>query len=211
MLVVFKNSPFSDDIKDIYIQKDEKTIKIMFGGNGDLYIDIFGPKNTGPGGEIISIFKMNQDDEVYSYFEELIDNILNCRVYEINEMELEFCQTEEDKKNKIKYIEKINTELRINGNYSDLVRDNCITWYSDSIYNEKANSLRIKKENNDIILVFQDNLDDPTFGFGIRICNSGSKYQPFNVCFMKLFNQLNQNYKSQQQIENKELIKNGFN
>lgn len=42
------------------------------------------------------------------------------------------------------------------------------------IYSEKANKLKIEKKDNKIILTFTDNPDDPTFGFGIRICNSGS-------------------------------------
>ena len=35
---------------------------------------------------------------------------------------------------------------------------------------------KIEKKDNEIILTFTDNPDDSTFGFGIRICNSGSKY-----------------------------------
>ena len=65
-----------------------------------------------------------------------------------------------------------------------------ITWYSDNIYDERANILRITKSANNITLNFTDNPDDPAFGFSIRICNSGSKYDPFNICFMKLFNEL---------------------
>ena len=84
----------------------------------------------------------------------------------------------------------MNELLKNNGVYNRLVQDSAIIWYSDNIYDEKANKLKIEKKDDKIILTFTDNPDDPTFGFGIRICNSGSKYEPFNLCFMNLFNQL---------------------
>lgn len=71
-----------------------------------------------------------------------------------------------------------------------LIHNEVIIFYSDSIYDEKANILKINKNDGFILLEFIDNEDDPIFGFGIRISNSGSKYDPFNICFMRLFNNL---------------------
>lgn len=85
-----------------------------------------------------------------------------------------------------------NERLKSSYAYNSLVQDSTIIWYSDNIYDEKANKLSIEKIDDEIILTFIENPDDPTFGFGIRICNSGSKYDPFNICFMNLFNQLQQ-------------------
>ena len=73
--------------------------------------------------------------------------------------------------------------------YRELVKDGIIEFYSDNIYNERANKLEISKEDNNIIFNFINNPKDPSgYGFSIRVCNSGSKYTPFNVCFMRLFN-----------------------
>lgn len=110
----------------------------------------------------------------------LWDNIINCNIFDAGNNEPEKCNTEE----------QMNESLKIKSVYNLLIQDSIITWYSDNIYDEKANKLRIEKKDNKIILTFIDNPDDPTFGFGIRICNSGSKYEPFNLCFMNLFNQL---------------------
>lgn len=69
----------------------------------------------------------------------------------------------------------------------DLVIDGKIIFHSDSIYDEAANILKISKIDNSILLEFIDNEDDYIFGFGIRISNSGSKYEPFNICFIIVF------------------------
>ena len=109
-----------------------------------------------------------------------MDNIIKCKVFYAIDIKLEICNTKE----------QMNELLKDNDVYNRLVQNSAIIWYSDNIYDEKANKLKIEKKDDKIILNFTDNPDDPTFGFGIRICNSGSKYDPFNLCFMNLFNQL---------------------
>jgi len=52
--------------------------------------------------------------------------------------------------------------------------------------------MTIKEYDGKIRLDFFDNPDDYIEGFGIRICNSGSKYMPFNICFMRFFSTLSE-------------------
>lgn len=174
MIVEFKNNNCFNKVKDILIRDEKKSLKIFYGSNFDLYIDIFGDHNIDENGYYNATFSINQSQEIYQYFETLIDNIIKCKVFDVSGSELEMR----------------NTKGQINNIHNRLVQDSAIVWYSDNIYDEKANKLKIEKKDDEIILTFTDNPDDPTFGFGIRICNSGSKYDPFNLCFMNLFNQL---------------------
>lgn len=190
MRVEFKNNTFFDKVKDILIIDEKKLLKIFYSLNGDLYIDIFGDHNINESGNYTATFSINQNQDIYQYFESLIDNIIKCKVFAVSDIELEMCNIKEQMNELLKSSQLYNEELKNRDVYNRLVQDSAIIWYSDNIYDEKANKLRIEKKDDKIILNFIDNPDDPTFGFGIRICNSGSKYDPFNVCFMNLFNQL---------------------
>lgn len=180
MTLEFKNNTCFEEIKDVLIRDGKQLLKIFYGSNFDLYIDIFGDYSIDENDCYSATFAIDHDQELYKYFESLVDNIINCNIFDASNNEPEKCNTEE----------QMNESLKIKSVYNLLIQDSIITRYSDNIYDEKANKLRIEKKDNKIILTFIDNPDDPTFGFGIRICNSGSKYEPFNLCFMNLFNQL---------------------
>lgn len=195
MIVEFKNNDCFTKVKDILIRDEKKLLKIFYGSNGDLYINIFGEHNIDENGNYTATFSINKKEEIYQYFESLIDNIIKCNVFDVNDNESKKCNTKEV----LNYNQLYNEELKNRDAYNRLVHDSTIIWYSDDIYDEKANKLRIKKEADKIILTFINNPDDPTFGFGIRICNSGSKYDPFNICFMNLFNQLQPLNKKEEQ------------
>lgn len=190
MTVEFKNSDCLNQAKDILIRDKQKLLKIFYGSNGDLYIDIFGERNINKNGNYTATFSIDQNQEIYQYFKSLIDDIIQCKVFDVSDIEFEMCVTKEQKNKLLKSSQLYNEILKHGDVYSRLVQNSTIIWYSDNIYDEKANILRIEKEDDKIILTFIDNPNDPTFGFGIRICNSGSKYDPFNICFMNLFNQL---------------------
>lgn len=190
MTVEFKNNDCFDKVKDILIRNEKKLLKIFYGSNGDLYLDIFGDHNINEGENYTATFSINQNQEIYQYFDSLMDSIIKCKVFAVSDIELEMCNTKEQMNELLKSNQLYNEGLKNSDVYNRLVQDSSIIWYSDNIYDEKANKLRIEKKDDKIILTFIDNPDDPTFGFGIRICNSGSKYDPFNVCFMNLFNQL---------------------
>lgn len=192
MNIEFKNNYIYDNLKDIYITQDGKTLKIIYGGNGDLYIDIFGEYSINELGVNNATFCIKKDSDLYYCFDSLLNSILNCQVYNIDE-ELEISTFSGSK--------YLNEKLkRMNAN-RELVHNGIVEWYSDSVYDEKANLLKIEKIDEEIVLTFYDNPKDPIFGFGIRICNSGSKYDPFNICFMNLFNKFQEIAKSKTKIK----------
>lgn len=173
-------------IKDIYAKTDGKTLTIFFGDTGDLYFNIFGEKKRNEQGFKTAAFHINIEDELYSYFETLINDVVTCNVYDEFNDNLIYATLPSNavKKN------SLNQRLRENNANQKLLHEGVIEIYSESIYDEAANLLRIKQKDGEIILEFIDNPNDPTHGFGIRISNHGSRYYPFNNCFMKLFNKL---------------------
>ena len=186
MIIEFKDNNIYPSLKDIFIRQDGKTLKIFYGATGDLYFDIFGHYHFDASGSRTSKFCINKDSDAYSYFDNLFHNILDYKVYDDNDSKF-FSFNDEKNLNKRLQETNANSKLLKNGN---------IEWYSDSIYDEKANLLRIARTDEGIVFSFFDNPEDPTFGFGIRICNSGSKYEPFNLCFMRLFNEIQETVKT---------------
>ena len=81
-------------------------------------------------------FSINQNQEIYQYFENLIDNIIKCKIFNASDIELGICDTNEQL-----------IELSKNSSvYNRLVQDSTIIWYSDNIYDEKANKLKMEKK-----------------------------------------------------------------
>lgn len=185
MKIEFKKNNNFKDINDIFIRDGKKLLKIFYGANGDLYFDIFGSHNKDEFGRYNAPFIINQTDDIYLYFENLINDIINCHVYD--ESDIDLWDFLEENKNTIKVK---NENLKSKNNYQRLVQNNAIIFFSDNIYDEKANQMKIEIVDKSIVFTFVDNPLDPTDGFGIRISNSGSKYEPFNICFMNFFNQL---------------------
>lgn len=178
MTIDFKYNAINSNLKDIFIRDDGKSLKIFFGGNGELYFDIFGDYTYDEKGARTSGFFIAKDSDIYYHFDNLFNDILNYQVYD--EIDPEFFESNVD----------LNKELKDSDANSSLIKDGNIEWYSDAIYDERANLMIIKRTDEGIVFSFFDNPGDPAFGFGIRISNSGSKYEPFNLCFMKLFNTL---------------------
>ena len=133
MTVEFKNNDCFNKVKDILIRDENKLLKIFYGSNFDLYIDIFGDYNIDENGNYSATFSINQSQEIYQYFEILIDNIIKCKVFDVSEIESEIYDTKE----------QTNELLKNNNIYNRLVQDSAIVWYSDNIYDEKGiNSFR---------------------------------------------------------------------
>ena len=164
-MIEFKNNYLNERIKDVILREKDKNIQITYGGNLDLYINIFGYGETIQDEHFVEKieFLIKNEDEAWIYFNRLVNGILK------------------DEKNN----ERVG-----------LFKNNVIKWYSDETYLEGANMLSIQKENEGIRLAFFDNPNDSNFGIPIRICNSGSRYDPFNVNFMKLYNEFQDLYKT---------------
>lgn len=86
-----------------------------------------------------------------------------------------------------------------------IIKDNKIVIYSDDAYIENANKLYIQQVNEGIKFTFFQNLKDLAFNIGIRISNSGSRYDPLNIHFMDMYNEFQELARNQdKKIEDEE-------
>lgn len=191
MKIELRDNGCFPNVKDIFIRKDNKTLKIFYGGNGDLYFDVFESYEECENGYTAN-FEIDKEDEIYPYFERLIEIIREAEVFTPSEAQMELIDDPYEFHELVEDYKMRNKELKGCYPHTELVKDGMIELYSDSIYNEKANRMTIKEIDGKIRLDFFDNPEDYIEGFGIRVCNSGSKYMPFNICFMRFFNKLNE-------------------
>ena len=140
-----------------------------------------------------------EKENVYSIFNELYEDLINCNVFKPEINELYPNQLEED----IKRCNRSNEDLKKDPRYLSLVKDGAITWYSDEEYHEIAEILRITKNDQGILLEFirQSKRDDMGFlrlpgWYSIRFRTSGSTYTPCDMVFWRHFNNL-QEYQEQ--------------
>ena len=152
---------------------------ITYGGNLDLYFSYY-KKNRN------SIVIDKENMTIYNIFNDLYYDVKNCNVFDVDPIQKEFCETEEE----LKRLEDENKELNRSTRYiqEELFKKNIIKWISDDSYEESDyNSVIIKKEEGNIIISF--NLNDE-LNRSVRISNSGSRYNPYNIIFMRMFNKL---------------------
>lgn len=168
------------EIGDYYsfeIKLDEGTFDIIFAGNLDLYWDYTCKYDELKSSDKKEFFVSRKDGYIYELIEELYENIINYNVFS-DDLE----NNEEIKK---KMIESDVSNPR------KLCKNGVIDWHSDDYSYDDASRLIIEKDGDLYRITFVKGLTDyfrPTFA--IRICNSGSRYQEFNNCFMKMYNKL---------------------
>ena len=180
MRIIKEDSDFG---KCYFIGDKECYLGITFGGNDDLYWSIHSKNRTednDPKEDSITITKENY--ALYSLFDKLYDDIKEINIFD------------EYKENKEKY------RLYNHSNYHELFdeENKTITWYSDETAHEVANYLKIKKEDDSYRLDFhiqeyKEGYDmdfNSLFYIPIRFRNSGSRYDPFNIVFMKMYGKL---------------------
>lgn len=189
---------------NITMSEGKKSLHIYFGGNGDLYwaISREGEGDTDYNHDSFKITKENYG--IYRLFEKMFFDIENLRIFGQDEPIPPYLETEEEireyLKNQAKRIEKERERYRLfnRSNYNDLfnAQNGTVTWYSDETAAVLANYVRIKKEKDAFILEFnkQPYVDGYVEDFHsewdipIRFSNSGSKYEPFNTVFMRMYN-----------------------
>ena len=191
MEIKLRDNGCFQNVKDIILIKDNKTLKIFYGGNGDLYFDIFGNFEECESG-YIACFEIDKEDKVYPYFERLIEAIREAKVFTPSETQMELIDDPYEIHELVEHYKMRNKKLKGIPPHTELVKEDGIELYSDSIYNEKANRMTIKEIDGKIRLDFFDNPQDYIDGFAVEISNSGSKYMPFNICFMNFFNKLHE-------------------
>ena len=187
----------------ISFQELDKQFDVSFGGNGDLYWVI----RSKSGNDNHSFIITKENYEVYRLFEKLFDDIENIKIFADYDIPF-YIKTDEEKQkyfeNRKKEMENEKNKYRLfnHSNYNELFNKEkyTITWYSDETNHDVANILKIKKENESFKLEFyiQPYIEGYDRDFNslkyipIRFRNSGSSYDPFNVIFMRMYQQMQQ-------------------
>ena len=188
--------------------KDNKKFIICFFGNGDLYWMI----NTK---DDYDVFTINFDDnfEVYSLLLKLYLAVKNASVYDDDPFY--FGEDAFEKSVNVREKQKMSQKrLKEAYFYPELFDGEKITWISDNTDYAKEEIVQISLDGDTFIIEFarKDKKDkdrllfsNPGGVIGIRFRNSGSMYDPFNLPFMDMYNDLdkiNLNNKK----ENKEIV-----
>ena len=190
---------YTDDRNNKYyiLKQDDKKLKIMFGGTLDLYIQLINPdlKEEELGYDTFEITKDNY--YIYSLFDELYNDIETCNIYDVDELDLMFCETEEEVKKVYESKKKLNEEEKNTIKYKNIFDGKSIIWYSDEYMHDKTDILKITKDEDKYVLEFQEqSLNKDTFAMRyqglitIRLRNSGSYQEPFNILFMRMYQKL---------------------
>ena len=85
------------------------------------------------------------------------------------------------------------SQFDVSDDYTQINYNDEIEWYCDNYPMGVGDSLKIIKEEDQYRLVFErhdDKVGEDSNDLSIRICNSGSRYLPFNSCFMNLYHNL---------------------
>ena len=181
---------------DISLNEGNKTLSFWFGGNGDLYWNI-NNDNCEEEYKHDTFYITKENYDIYVLFNKLYEDIKDINIFDLNDIPF-YCNSKEE------YLEEINYEKRrykeLNAsNYNELFNEEekIITWYSDEVPHEVANYVTIKKEEDKYKIEFNTQPDKEgydneynMFGLSIRFRNSGSSYDPFNIVFMRMYNEL---------------------
>ncbi len=173
-------------MKDQYIYsfiENDRTLKILFAGNLDLYISIY--DNS------LKRIKENETKEfyitkeyyaIYSLFEELYEKITTGNVFDENS-------------NIFKYTNNFSKDnnIRIAIEKGLINIDDEIEWFCDDYPMGEGDSMKIIREDDMFKIIFERHKSNEKGKYEdlyVRICNSGSRYLPFNSCFMDFYNKL---------------------
>lgn len=152
------------------IKTIEGSFEILFAPNGDLYWKYLSEKNVLEDKEEQELTITKENYLIYKLFYNLYESIKNNKIYYGEENYLEV----KERENKI-------------------FKNDIIEWYSDELPIEITSKLTIKKEEETFKVIFEKSKksqDGIFITYSIRFRNSGSRYDPFNICFMRMYNEL---------------------
>lgn len=175
---------------DISFTTENKKFLMNFGGDGDLYWSIFKADDL-PSQEIS--FEITKENYfLYERFLELYNGIEECKVFEVIPLELELCDSVDERERLCERVARSNSLLKRDRAYSLLFSNGVICWHSDEDNYDAASVVEIRKNEESFSLVFKPGLhEDEANSVSIRFRNSGSTYKPFNILFMRMYNALN--------------------
>ena len=191
---------------DIVLEKDNKKLIITFQGNLDLYWGMVREENDN------QPFEITQENyTIYNAFEKLYNDIKDGKVYKMfprtipeNESEEEWqLESLDEEESRIKELNDGILEYR-KYDENPLFKDDKIEWHCDDEPYEESAVLSITKKDDKFLVDIVDPEKEHIFA-GVRLRNSGSRHQPYNIVFMRMFNELQEYDPKNHQIHFAEL------
>ena len=182
------------------ITTENGSFDIMFGGNLDLYW-YYWPEENYKDWPLAKTFTISKENYfIYQKLDELYKNIKEQKPYQ-----------SKDENSSIVFDSSklINDSPKSQYSYKNLFQNDIIKWYSDDAPLEEASMLEIKYQEDKYIITFHQGKED--FGFptyAIRFRNSGSRYEPYNLAFMNMYNSLSEYDPNYHQIHIEEYLYN---
>ena len=185
------------------ITTDDGSFDIIFGGNLDLYWSYW-PKETINNWPLSKTFTITKENYfLYQKMDELYMGKKKKRSYQKTDNDEYLSFLEEINLANVNNLEKEDYA------YEQLFQDGIIKWYSDDAPLEEASRIEIERlEETYTITFFQgkEEYDFPTFS--VRFRNSGSRYNPYNLTFMNMYNGLSEYDPNYHQIHIEEYLYN---
>lgn len=217
-----------EECYNFYIKEGNQVLKIIFGGNLDLYWILYNYSKLDLSKEELKKlyfqeikynFTITKENYfIYSLFEELYNDIKESRIFipfqnksnEENideESDFDFMNYMTEEKANI-----LNETYKKRAAYQLLFDNETIEWHSDDDTYDRSDRVVIKKIDDTFLLEFirpavsQTNFIHRIPGsISIRFRNSGSTYDPYNIIFMRMFNKLQEYDPEYHQIHLEEL------
>lgn len=182
------------------ITTENGSFDIMFGGNLDLYW-YYWPEENYKDWPLAKTFTISKENYfIYQKLDELYKNIKEQKPYQ---------SKDENSSTAFDSSKLINESPSAQYSYKNLFQNGIIKWYSDDAPLEEASMLEIKYQEDKYIITFHQGKED--FGFPtytIRFRNSGSRYEPYNLAFMNMYNSLSEYNPNYHQIHIEEYLYN---
>lgn len=170
----------------INITDGDKELMITFGGNLDLYWYL-----TSKEEREVDTFEITKENYfLFLLFDNLYNDIVNCNLFKVHDDELLFINSIKELQRICNKKDELNRIFKEYEEYKNLYNGKYICWYSDDDPIDDANYVKIIKKENSYVLEFTHNKKSTTLYFKhvIRFRNVGSRYKPFNIIFMNMYN-----------------------
>ena len=204
----WKDETRNDGVSGIIFKRGNVLFEISFQGNLDLYFRIQSSKKTPPFEFIIG----KDNYKTYEIFDLLYKEVTNGITYfELTKSEIDKIVSNaeffgEDYHEKLKkrelYIKTTKENVLKVSSRTGLIKGSSIIWKSDEYYEEVAPFFKIDKLENAYKITFdmpkitrELEIEERILYFNknyisVRLRNNGSRYEMYNIPFMKMFNKL---------------------
>lgn len=204
---IYKNS---HDYDAFIITTEEGQFEISFQNNLDLYWRYLHKDMILEEPEIKEFTITKENYYLYTLFDNLYNAIKNSNPYSGYTFltPKSFYLKNED------YEEEPEQEIYVpeNPHPNNLYKNGIITWCSDDFSSmEKASNFQLKKDEDVFKITFKKSEREPESGnpfitYSVRIRNSGSRYTPYNIAFMKMYQDLKEYNPKHHQIHIEEYL-----